>query len=218
MKNNSLGVAVALIALAVLSLSPCVASDDGIVAITDTESTRFWNTVDPDGSDVSWDWPQGAVRANLEIVDGTHVVTNVFDAPVSHAVVVLPAPASEDRERTVLFRLSFLDPAGGVLAGRTLTARLGLVCGVNGRPGPVKCEDAAAGRWRRSPQRVLLSLPPGGQGLAVDGEAVTPGRSGGYFDLRMEPGWHVVTFVRATGEAVEARILVSNSRTVIILV
>ena len=216
--RNSMGAAVASIVFAVSSLFPCAASDDGIVAVTDVESTRFWSTVDPGGSDVSWDWPQGAVRANLEIVDGTHVTTNVFDAPVSHAVVVLPAPASEDRERTVLFRLSFLDSAGGVLTGRTLTARLGLVCGVNGRPGPVKCRDDAAGRWQKSPLRVLLSLPPGGQALAVDGEAAAPGRSGGYFDLRMTPGWHVVSFVRATGETVEARILVSNSRTVIVLV
>ena len=216
--NNPFGAVVAAVTLAVSALFPCVAADDGIVAITDTESTRFWSTLDPDGADVSWAWPRGAVRANLEVVDGSRAATNVFDTSVSRAAVVCAAPASADQERTVLLRLSFLDAAGDVIPDQTLSARLGLVCGVNGRTGSVKCRDDAAGRWQKSPQRVLLSLPPGGRALAVDGETVASGRPGEYVDLRMEPGWHVVAFVRATGEAVEARILVSSSRTVIVLV
>ena len=175
--------------------------------IGDPEHSLQWHTYMAGEDGITWTWPSGAASAKLTVSGRNGSSATVF-AKSEHPQpsYQLAAPQDAGAEDVVDLELDFFasaDASGEPLAGLTQTAAgLGVVRGVNGGRGDIRCCAEGSREWNRVKERsAVLPIPSGTVSLTIGDESQT---------LGYVPGWHMwspiesgaIPLVLTTDEAV----------------
>ena len=214
MKCLGCNLALALLGLGLSPFAFAGQSQSSVVGARPSSSLQ-WKTVMSDRAELSIDWPQGAVAAQLTVTCGSSsAVTNLTDTTVSALPSSIQFPAEEMAERVLELTIDYKDAGGESLDVRT--ARLGLVRGVNGRS--ARCfTSSAMPKWRKVKVSAVLPVAADVTALSVDGDPVGPIDAPGWFWWRPEDfGEHEMSQTDSAG-TVDVTLLAAGCGMTIIL-
>ena len=156
--------------------------------IGDPEHSLQWHTYMAGEDGITWTWPNGAASAKLTVSGRNGSSATVFAKSEHPQPSYQPdAPQTAGAEDVINLVLDFFasaDASGEPLAGLTQTANgLGVVRGVNGGRGDIRCCAEGSREWNRVKDRsAVLPIPSGTVSLTIRGESQT---------LGYVPGWHL---------------------------
>lgn len=154
-----------MVAVAIMAGSAFAGSAD-IAICRNPETSLLWKTVASDNPSVALSWPDGAVKARLEVSGGNGGTYEITDTTLDSYAVPLTLPTKDPGEDVVTLQLDYLGAEDAVISSET--ARLGLVRGTVNGEAIRFTPEVNVSMTTRSP---VLMVPDGASYLTVNGAA-----------------------------------------------